>query len=107
VPEGRHETFTVARSVARGPADLVMRTDEGSAVELRVEVIRGEVIAHSAVIAAPPHAWGARVDDGSKGATERWFELKSPLPDVGAGDRVRVFASRGAWRSFHYWLIRP
>jgi hypothetical protein len=100
VPEGRGEAFSVSPAVPRGPAEIAMRTDEGGEVLLRVEVLRGGKIistTETPVAARPTIA-------GSPG---QWFEVKASLPDVGGGDRVRVFAARGWWRSFHIWLLRP
>jgi hypothetical protein len=39
-------------------------------------------------------------------ARDRWSEIEAPLADVGGGDRVAIFAMRGAFRSFHAWLLR-
>lgn len=100
VPEGRAEVFRVRGGVPRGPAELALRTDEGGELGLRIEVLRGEAVVSASEITVPPRA---SKDTGPAG---QWFEVKASLPDVGGGDRVRIFASRGAWRSFHIWLLR-
>ncbi|HZF49400.1 MAG TPA: hypothetical protein VE093_12165 [Polyangiaceae bacterium] len=99
VPEGRGETFRVSSSVARGPAELAMRTDEGGEVDLRVEVARGEATVSVTEVHVPARS-------RSPGSPGQWFEVKASLPDISGGDRVQIFATRGFWRSFHLWLLR-
>lgn len=103
VPEGRAEAFRVASSVSRGPIDLAMRTDEGGEVRLKIEVTRGGALVSTSEITVPARAKTAK-NDGSPG---QWFEVKASLPDVAGGDRIRIFAAQGFWRSFRIWLLRP
>jgi hypothetical protein len=102
VPEGRGEAFRVSPSVPRGPVELAMRTDEGGEVHLRIEVVRGEAIVSTSPVTVPARASSST----SAGSPGQWFEVKTSLPDVAGGDRLRIFATQGFWRSFHIWLIR-
>jgi hypothetical protein len=111
VPEGRSESFRVAASAPRGPATLVLRTDGGGEIALRVAVEREDpgarvprVLSTTAVI-VPPRPGEA--DAAPAIAPARWHEVRVPLADIGGGDRVRIFAERNAWRGFHSWLVRP
>ncbi len=96
VPEGRGESFAIRahRAGAAGPAALILRTDGGGEGEIRVRVERG-----GAAISERSAVLPARADD-------RWHEVRVVLGEVRAGDRVRVFAARGAFRDFHAWLVR-
>jgi hypothetical protein len=100
VPEGRSEAFTVNASVPRGPASLVMRTDAGGEITLRVAVEREGREAISTLVVVPPRP-------GGNGPADRWFEIRVSIADISGGDRVRVFADRGGFRGFHSWLLRP
>lgn len=92
VPEGRSESFVIGPRLERGPARLRLRTDDGPAVELSVAVHRGEEVAQEQPLSLPVRPAG------------RWHEAELDLPDLRPGDRVRVTAVKGTWRSFHYWL---
>jgi hypothetical protein len=108
IPEGRGEIFGVLPSVPRGPVELAMRTDEGGEVHLRIEVVRGEAIVSTSLITVPARSSSSKSSKSSKiaGSPGQWFEVKTSLPDVAGGDRIRIFAAQGFWRSFHIWLIR-
>ncbi|MBI4702714.1 MAG: hypothetical protein HY744_16450 [Deltaproteobacteria bacterium] len=95
VPEGRSESFAVRGPLGRAPARLVLRTDGGAPLGLVVEVQRSRRRVEVHELAVPQ-----RRDDV-------WTELHVWLRDVAEGDRLRVRAVRGPWRSFHYWLLRP
>jgi hypothetical protein len=95
VPEGRAEEFSLARGTSKGPATLSLRTDGGGPSAIRVEVLRGDVVTFARAIDLPARDEAA------------WFEVSLAVPDAAGGDRVRVTAVRGAWRSFHAWLLRP
>lgn len=111
VPEGRGEAFRVDKSVARGPAEIAMRTDEGGEVRLRIEVTRGEtntnINAINTKISTVEITVPVRESEKRLGSPGRWFEIKAPLPDVAGGDRIHIFAAQGFWRSFRIWLLRP
>jgi hypothetical protein len=102
VPEGRGEVFTVATSVPRGPVELAIRTDEGGEVHLRIEVARAETPISTSEITVPARGPSPR----GAGSPGQWFEVKTSLPDVAGGDRIRILAARGFWRSFRIWLLR-
>lgn len=93
VPEGKSESFLI-RAASHGAARLALRTDGGPAGALRVSVERaGRPVAEREVpVPARPEG--------------RWHEVGAPIGDVRGGDRVRVFAVRGAFRDFHAWLLR-
>jgi hypothetical protein len=96
VPEGRAESFALRAQAFEGATALVLRTDGGGEGALRVTVER-----EGAVVAVRDALIAARPDD-------RWQEIHIAL---GArswhdGDRVRIFAARGALRDFHAWLVR-
>ncbi|HVK67260.1 MAG TPA: hypothetical protein VM694_22400 [Polyangium sp.] len=91
VPQGQHESFVVAPHVARGPATLVLRTDGGAPVTLRIEHSGGG----TQTVEIPARDEGA------------WFEARVPLSSVGGRDSVKITARQNAWRSFHVWLVRP
>jgi hypothetical protein len=95
VPEGRAESFAIrARANAsNGSTALVLRTDGGGEGEIRVTVTRG-----GALVAERESALTPRSDD-------RWHEIRVALGDVRGGDRVTIFAARGAFRDFHVWLV--
>ncbi len=93
VPEGREESFELRAPVAPGPATLVLRTDGGGPVELSVSIERAGVRGREQRASAPGRATGA------------WIDLEVLLDEVVAGDRVHVAAVRGAWRSFHAWIV--
>ena len=95
VPEGREESFRIPADVAGGPATLALRTDGGGAQTLQIVVNRDNREVHASSIPVPPRPPHA------------WFEVRAPLPDVAAGDQIRVRAERGVWRSFHTWILRP
>jgi hypothetical protein len=94
IPEGRREAFRVRAGVSRGGAHLMLRTDGGGPARIRVVVERAgrTVVAHD--IDLPARSF------------ERWFEITAPLEDISGDDRVSIFAVRGAFRSFHSWLVR-
>jgi hypothetical protein len=94
IPEGRREAFVVLSRVPRGAARLLLRTDGGAAGKIRVAVERDGSLVSAREIALP-----ARGGD-------RWSEIAAPLDDIGGGDRVAIFATEGAFRSFHTWLMR-
>jgi hypothetical protein len=96
VPEGREESFVVG-AISRGPASLALRTDGGGAIALEVVVEQGGGGGERHAVEAP-----AREPE-----EKRWSEIRVPLGDIGAGDRVRIRAARGTFRSFHAWLLRP
>ncbi len=93
VPEGRRESFAI-RPGAAGRAALVVRTDGGGEGEARVTVERS-----GAIVADRRAVLPERSDD-------RWHEVRVPLGDVRGGDRVAIYAARGALRDFHVWLVR-
>jgi hypothetical protein len=92
VPEGKSESF-VARAASNGDAVLALRTDGGPEGALRISVERDGRTFASGVVTMPTRAAG------------RWHEIRAALGDVRGGDRVRVYALRGAFRDFHAWLI--
>lgn len=97
IPEGREQSFAIgaaaaAAAFARGPAVLALRTDGGGPIAIGVAVER-----------APDEA---RVEVPER-PLDRWSEIRVPLRDVAPGDLVRIRALRGAFRSFHVWLLRP
>jgi hypothetical protein len=92
VPEGTRESFTV-RSASTGDASLVLRTDGGREGLLRVTLERG-----GAMVIVRDVELGAR-------AADRWHEVRAPLGEVSAGDRVGVRSVRGAFRDFHAWIV--
>lgn len=107
VPQGRAEHFVVGSSVVAGPGRLVLRTDAPD-VEIRVTVRRagslvGQRTARLDAVSGPTE--GEPAPGGP--ADGSWYELTAALPSVAGGDRIDVEARRGAWRSFHTWLVRP
>lgn len=104
-PEGRSESFVIRPregELSPGPATLVMRTDKGGEIKLRVTIERGGRDASTTPVVAPP-----RGAEPSVVAADRWYEITIPIADIRSGDRVRVFAERGGFRAFHWWLVRP
>lgn len=99
VPEGREEAFEVAGGVGRGAGVLVLRTDGGGAIGLEVVVERGSGGGERGEIERREVEVAARGEG-------RWHEIDVVLGEVGGSDRVRIRAARGAWRSFHAWLVR-
>lgn len=97
IPEGRSESFAVRSQLPRAPASLVLRTDPGGEVRLRITVLRSGVEANTTSVVVP-----ARTEGG-----EQWTEIAIPLEDIGGGDRLRITADRGGFRGFHSWLTRP
>jgi len=94
IPQGKSESFRIANNVPRGSAALVLRTDAGGPGAIVVSVVQeGRVIA-SREAEFPERAGG------------RWSEITAALDEIGSGDRVEIFALRGAFRSFHAWLVR-
>ncbi|APR82006.1 Hypothetical protein A7982_07355 [Minicystis rosea] len=93
IPEGKLESFTIRSDVA-APTALVLRTDGGAELALRVIVTRADrtILERDAVV--PPR------DEG------RWHEARVPLGDVRRGDRVQVLAIHGALRDYHAWIVR-
>jgi hypothetical protein len=94
VPEGLSESFSTRAGMPLGPAVLVLRTDGGDEGTLRVTVVHGERPVADREVTFPARA------DGS------WHEIHVSLGPVDGGDRVRIYAVRGALRDFHTWLIR-
>lgn len=94
VPEGRGESFVIARGVREGPAVLVLRTDAGGPARLRVAVDRAGAAIEAREIDVPARAEG------------RWHEVHTELASARGGDRVTVSAAHGAWHDFHAWLVR-
>jgi hypothetical protein len=92
VPEGKSETF-VTRAASPGEAALVLRTDGGPEGALRVSVERDGRPLVSREVHVPARA------------ADRWHEVRATVGDIRRGDRVRVFAVRGALRDFHAWLL--
>jgi len=93
VPEGKSESFVI-RAPSAGEAVLVLRTDGGGEIVLRVTVERDgrDVVVREAIV--PPRDGG------------RWHHVRVELGEARSGDRVRVFAVRGALRDFHAWIAR-
>lgn len=94
VPQGREESFVVGE-VPRGPAALALRTDGGGPIALEVAVEREGGAGAREGVGVPAREPG------------RWAEIRVALADVGAGDRIRIKAALGSFRSFHAWLLRP
>jgi hypothetical protein len=94
VPQGRSESFAIRAAGEASNVSLVLRTDGGDDVALRVSVERD-----GRAIATVDRAIGPR-------APGRWHEIDVPLGAIRGGDRVRIYAERGAFRSFHTWLVR-
>jgi hypothetical protein len=95
VPEGNREAFTVAAFVPAAPTTLALRTDGEAEAVIEIERVGSDGAAGAKVQAVVPR----RQDD-------RWVEVRAPLGEVKGGDVVRIHAVRGAWRSFHAWLMR-
>jgi len=95
VPEGRSESFVVGPALSEGPAQLVVRTDDGPEIELLIAVHRGADVVEELPVSLPVRPKG------------RWHESTHRFAHLAAGDLVEVTAVRGTWRSFHYWLDRP
>jgi hypothetical protein len=93
VPEGKEESFRLAAGLAEQEAALALRTDGGDEVILRVTVERGRHAARELAATLP------------RREADRWHEARVPLGAVRGGDRVRIFAVRGALRDFHAWLV--
>jgi len=72
----------------------VLRTDGGGPGLIRVEVARGDGVLEARDVELPPRAEG------------RWHEVRASLASARGGDRIRLVAVRGAWRSFHAWIVR-
>lgn len=94
VPEGRYDAFVVDARVARRDAVLIFRTNGGGPGLIRVEIERAGRLVGSREVAIPERA------------VDRWSEVRAGIDDVGGGDRVVVHAVRGAFSSFHIWLVR-
>ncbi|MCC6556593.1 MAG: hypothetical protein IT372_26840 [Polyangiaceae bacterium] len=94
IPEGREQSFRVG-PIARGPAALALRAAGGGPIALEVTVERG---------GAPGAPRGVSVPARDEA---RWSEIRVELDDVAPGDRIRIRAARGTFRSFHAWLLRP
>ncbi|MBW2454627.1 MAG: hypothetical protein JRI68_08955 [Deltaproteobacteria bacterium] len=105
IPSGSGESFRVAAPLARGPATLVLRTDDDGAAarattvgippDLRLEIRRQGVTVATHEVVLPPRP------------TDRWNEPAVPLAEVGGGDEITLTALTRPWRSFHLWLLRP
>ena len=93
-PRGGASRSRSARRAA-GPAALVLRTDGGGEGSVRVTVERSGAIVADRLAVLPE-----RSDD-------RWHEVRVPLGAVRGGDRVAIYAARGALRDFHVWLWCP
>ncbi|WP_245678479.1 hypothetical protein [Chondromyces crocatus] len=122
VPEGREESFVIRAGVPRGSARLVLRTDGGGPLGLRVVVEKGERGRASGGAAEGEGAGrdgelkaegSGREAEGSGREVEvptrdegRWHVVEVALGEVEGGDRIRIQAAQGAWRSFHGWLRR-
>jgi hypothetical protein len=94
VPEGKSESFTIRAGAPREEASLLLRTDGGGELGLRVTVTRGGRVVAAAETTAPARA------------ADRWHELRLPLGEVQGEDRVEVWAARGTLRDFHAWIVR-
>ena len=93
IPQGKSETF-VLRAASDGQARLVLRTDGEGEGAVRVAIERDGLVLAEREVTLPARA------------ADRWHEISAPLGDVRGGDRVRVFAVRGAFRDYHAWLLR-
>jgi hypothetical protein len=94
LPEGTRESFVAGPGATLAPASLVLRTDPGPPVRLRVGRERDGRSLGEVDVELPARPEGA------------WFEHAVPLPDIAPGDRVTIEAREGAWRGFHAWLVR-
>lgn len=95
VPEGRAESFLVRAGVPEGPLSIVIRTDGGGPLVIRVDVARGGRAVSDASIEVPARR------------ADMWSEIAVRLASAAGGDRVVITATRGALRDFHVWLVRP
>jgi hypothetical protein len=95
VPEGRSESFAVHAGVpATESAVLVVRTDGGGEGTVRVTVERSGTVVSAIETVLPERDAG------------HWHEIRISVGTVRGGDRVRIYAVRGAFRDFHAWLTR-
>jgi hypothetical protein len=80
---GAWASFRV-RSLERGTASLELVTDPGEAVALSVDVVRADRLSATHEIQSSSREGG------------RWHTVRETLPDVGAGDTLRLTVARGA-----------
>jgi hypothetical protein len=91
IPAGKWERYRLPAELLAGRATLRLRSD--SASELTVRLVRGGVVEERTL----------SVVAGGNGA---WLHADLPFTDVRPGDELELGSERGAWRSFHIWLLR-
>jgi hypothetical protein len=94
IPQGKSDAFVVRAGIPAGPASLVLRTSPGGELAIRISVERS----------------GRRISSHEHSIPERqagrWFEIQVPVEEIKGGDRVAIESVRGAFASFHLWVLR-
>ncbi len=91
IAAGSSESFIVSDHFPGGSARLRLRTDRGGG-SVHIEVERTGVVTESQKLVIPPPR------------PHHWSEPVVELSDVQPGDRIRIGAVDGDWRSHHLWL---